>query len=886
MALNIIDFSRGIRPEEIQENFDMLQEQLSRERLSVGGAGIASGLNITVNISEDQFFINVSAGSVIDQQGNEVFIDSKDIEIEPPILYQSRELITMNTDKTALLKHRPYSMNRRRPSEFLDSLEPDKSGVQIRYENSVNQDDYIRLRDIKDKTITITGALSNHLEVIYHYTAKRIDAVYLDENFEIKVISGTTDTTPTAPSIPVDAKFLIAYLEINNEFKDDQDTVDHAYIYIKDDLKRIRNLYTDSEGELYVCGVPFDDLQIIHLHEPSDPQVNTLWLNVADNTLYCWRATNEFTYKNKIDIDTDFVTEIDADIIFSTYMDFMVGENELSVYLNDVKLILGVDYEEIKIDSPTYAGNESDKTRGNTFRILQSLRRPDGLEDVLIPGDTIIYTITYKDSQYMWVPINKMNYISAKTTKVYSTYYDGINEKYLVDIDGEGNRVAYFDSYLANAFGNNKITGYPYKYQFFIFDREKDLNMHFTPDRKELSVMINQTFLHEDQFEEITVFDLYERKLPEEIINAAAQYYGWTTEYLKDYFNGEFDNSGIGFMLVEPLDSGINAETQGYDSIYGSNDLFVEAIVERRICSTPINRKLERSATFVYEDSFTLKDDFEKGYVVDLDRVKYRYNEHQLEVFVDGIKQIEGIDYIEEFGYFKENSAGISTDDIIIPPIDEDPDYQDQDYFIRKKSAICNKFAFLSNKTLSLGSTISIRITTNIYSYDHINNMLDNIGDILTDCKETVGQYSETIELMKEDLTNRVQRVEDKVQEIHNNNDIYLTTESIINISQLPAQVVANTIKSLDHINKSIFLEKDKFDYRLEDIWVEDYINIFYHNIANNYDNYWVRNIHYTIEQIGESYCTLRILNKDLSFDSGDVLYITGIKLSGIGREF
>jgi hypothetical protein len=410
--------------------------------------------------------------------------------------------------------------------------------------------------------------------------------------------------------------------------------------------------------------------------------------------------------------------------------------------------------------------------------------------------------------------------------------------------------------------------------------------MHFTPNRKELSVMINQTFLHEDQFEEITVFDLYERKLPEEIINAAAQYYGWTTEYLKDYFNGEFDNSGIGFMLVEPLDSGINAETQGYDSIYGSNDLFVEAIVERRICSTPINRKLERSATFVYEDSFTLKDNFEKGYVVDLDRVKYRYNEHQLEVFVNGIKQIEGIDYIEEFGYFKENSAGISTDDIIIPPIDEDPGYQDQDYFIRKKSAICNKFAFLSNKTLSIGSTISIRITTNIYSYDHINNMLDNIGDILADCKETVEQYSETIESMKEDLTNRVQRVEDKVQEIHNNNDVYLTTESIINISQLPAQVVANTIKSLDHINSSVFLEKDKLNYRLEDIWVEDYINVFYHNKTNNYDNYWVRNIHYAIEQVGESYCTLRILNKDLSFDSGDVLYITGIKLSSIGRNF
>ena len=81
MALNKIDFSRGIRPEEIQENFEYLQEQISRERLNVGGYGIASGLDIETIVNENTFAVNVSDGTVIDNEGLEVFISGKTIPI-------------------------------------------------------------------------------------------------------------------------------------------------------------------------------------------------------------------------------------------------------------------------------------------------------------------------------------------------------------------------------------------------------------------------------------------------------------------------------------------------------------------------------------------------------------------------------------------------------------------------------------------------------------------------------------------------------------------------------------------------------------------------------------------------------------------------------------
>ncbi len=875
MALNKIDFSNGIRPEEIQENFEYLQQQLSRERLSVGGSGIASGLDMIVDIAEDKFDLIISDGSVIDDEGNEVFIKGKTLNVTPPILYQYKEYCVMSEEKTISLKFTPYAVNRRRPVEYLTSFEPEVSGITIKYKNSMNLDDYIRVRDIVDKTITVTGALKRDLEVVYNYTAKRIDTLYINENLDICILEGegTTSTTPSISKLPEDVKYLIAYIEIDNEYRDETDSVPHAYMYIKDDLRSIRNLYTSSNGVLYICGIPFDDLQIIHLQEPRDPKPYTLWLNLADNTLYCWRTVDDFAYKNKIDITTDFANNINAGLTFSTYMGFELDKHELSVYLNGSKLKLNVDYEEMAEEVVTAGGNEGVvNTRGNGFKILDTLERPDEYEDVLIPGDIITYIIRYKDSQYMWVPVNKMNYITVKNTKVFCTYYEGINQDYIYEISEYNDRKAYFDSDVANSLGVDPISDYPYKYQYFLFDRLNDINMHFTPGVKELSVMINQMCLHEDQFKEITVFDLIEETLPDAVLAAASSQFKWTSEYLNSHFNGEYDSSGIGFMLVEPLDSGANADNVGntWENYYGSNDLFVEAIVERRVCATPLNRKMERSATFVFEESVKIGNPSNK--TITIDKAKYRFDENQLEVFINGLKQVVGVDYIEEFGYLK--------DEIEIKPIDPNEEVKDQDYYLRKKAAVCNKFKFLDDKTLYEGDLITYKITTNVYSYDHINNILDDIGELLEDCKSTVDISKELLDEFREDIENRVSYIEDQVQDVLEIQGDYLTTDSIINKAQLPEIILNNVIKTLNHINTSINLKVGQVTYSLDDIYPEDYVNVFYHNQANKIDSYWVNGLHYEIKESNGS-VFLNILNEySDEIDEGDVLYLSGLRIS------
>lgn len=891
MTLNIIDFSNGIRPEEIQENFNYLQEQLSRERLSVGGSGIASGLEVSFEISEDKFDLIVTDGSVIDEEGNEIFIKGKTISVPPPEMYMLQEYCVLDEDRTITLKHTPYALNRRRPVQYTYSYEPEYSGISIKYKNSLNKDDYIRVRDIIDTTVTVTGALKRELDVVYYYTANRIDTLYINNKFEVdyKVVTveGTTSTTPSISALPLDAKYLIAYIAVDSEYVDEVDTTPHAWMYIKDDLRSIRNLYTAADGTLYICNIPFDDLQIIHLKEPQNPKEYTLWLNIMDNTLYCWRPIDDFVYKNVIDVTTDFLENITtADLTFSTYMSFMMGGEELSVYLNGSQLDYNVDYEEVGIDLPTAAGNEGiENVRGNVFRILEGIRRPDEYEDVLVPGDQITYTIRYKDSQYMWVPINRMNYINVKNRKVYSTWYEGISNKYIYEKNKFGDDKAYFDSELANSLGKDPVNYYPYKYQYFLFHRTDDMNMHFTPGKNELSVMINQMYLHEDQFKEITVFDIIERKLPDSVLAAAASKFGWTTQYLDQNFNGMYDNSGIGFMLVEPLDSGAQADGNGssWENLYGSDDLFVEAIVERRVCATPMNRKLERSATFILEDTVEVNNDIVKTKIIELNDVKYRYDEHQLEVFINGVKQIKDKDYIEEYGsikYFKDDGDM----DEKFAPINEDEKPEDQDYFIRKKAAVCTKFKFL--KDLSIGALITYKITTNVYSYDHINNILDDIGDILTDCKATVENNTTLMEELQDNLNARMEAIEMRVQDYIDDHSDFLTSDSIINIGQMPAISVNNMIKSLEHINTSIQLNKQgSKEYELLDIYPEDYLTVIYHQYISNtdsyVDSYWLNGVHYEIKQsaLDSKKTVLKVLT-NYNQNGHDVLYLSGLKLS------
>ncbi len=210
MKLNKIDFSDGIRPEEIQENFEMLQDQINRERLGVGGYGLSYGFDITTNISDTEFSINVGEASIVNEKGEEIYVPGCKIDIDLPELYTTLEYKTINYNNQIDLKHIPYSVSRRKPSEYVPR-DPSFSGIYINYpSNSYNTDDYIRVSNITGTILTVTGAINREVVVRYSYTADRIDAVYLKNDNTVDVVKGSTSSSPSYPTMPADCKYVIA----------------------------------------------------------------------------------------------------------------------------------------------------------------------------------------------------------------------------------------------------------------------------------------------------------------------------------------------------------------------------------------------------------------------------------------------------------------------------------------------------------------------------------------------------------------------------------------------------------------------------------------------------------------------------------------------------
>ena len=902
MSLNKIDFSDGIRPEEIQENFEFLQQQINRERLGVGGFGIASGFEVSPIVDEHRFQIHVSAASIIDNTGEELFIPACDIDIEPPELYTALEHRTINYNNTISLNQVPYAANRRKPAEYLANKAPQVSGIYINYPaNNYNIDDYIRVSDIKGSILTVTGAISKEVVVRYNYTADRIDTVYLDNNNKVSVIKGTTSTTPSKPYMPVDGKLLIAYIMIEHRYVDEFTTVPSANLYVKEDMRSLRNLYTDDENNLYICGTPFDDLQIVHMKEPKNPKENTLWLNTEENTLYYWKSTDGFVYTNKIIVDTDFVTEDNANRDFATYMNFILDANELEVYHNGNKLLKGVHYYELYNNLPTYNQNIPDKAEGNSFRIIEDETSNNGL--TLKVGDEIMYMIKYKDSQYMWVPVNKMTYTNAKSTKVYCT------NDYMPDHKG-----GYFDSDMARYMGqspaNNESLPYEYKYQYFLFHREKDLDMLFTPNRHELSIHINQMVLHEDQFEEITIHDLYGEndKIPKEVKDTASVYYGWTKLEIEKMVD-DYDNTGIGFMLLEPLDSGLNASSHSYEEPDGSADLYVEAIVERRISCSPIKRKLQRTATFVAENTIIADEEIAQTGIVNLVNDEYyRYKENQLEVYINGNKLNKAAifgrepELIEQFGYYIQSTIEGEPDAIVRPlhdprvdgfddDFDEYTDEQyenyifDQSYFEKRRAAVCTMFKI--NKHINPGDVITYKITTNVYSHDHINNLLDNLEARLGTNSDTILAAYEDILEHKEEIEARVVDIENKVQELNNSSnenrdESYFDQFGVLSMSNMPPEMLQTMITSLQHINTNFEYQENKNEYIINDIRSHDYLTVVRRDV-NGYDHFLIPKADYdVIDRLdGDTWkgTIFSVLNTK-GWQTEDKVFITGIKLS------
>lgn len=306
--LKPVDFSDGIREDEINEHFDSVNEQLRRERLYVAGSGVMSGLNFSASQFMSttnnvlQLRLNISEGSVVDFNGDEVFFSDAIFTIDAPKLIPKTETVVLDDNGTATLLYAPYATTRATLSE----LDLPNSGV-----TTVDADNITR----KIAHISIQGTKVQYdaknkgkrVTISYSYALKRYDLVYIDNNYDIKILQGLSSSSPSVPmpkSTVVDNttvqgyKYILGYILVdpiytNLSAPNPVDRLPHANILVTKEYKNLRNIYTDEANGLYICGTPFKDLQIIHMDKPQEPvKENTLWYDAAYNKLKIYRTVD------------------------------------------------------------------------------------------------------------------------------------------------------------------------------------------------------------------------------------------------------------------------------------------------------------------------------------------------------------------------------------------------------------------------------------------------------------------------------------------------------------------------------------------------------------------------------------------------------------------
>lgn len=791
--MQLIDFSQGIKSTEIQHNFDVIQYQLDKERISVAGSGISYGLDFQV----DGFNLTIKEGCLINNKGQEVYIDETTIAVEKPILIEKVEhQLIVNQYNRVYLTETPYASNRMTIAENVDINDV---GIKI---VKTGTEDSVPVASIEGKVLNLkpfVGTLANvSVDVKYYYTYRRRDVVYIDNEFKIRYREGITSPSPSIPKLDKDEySYILGYVEVNGHSVDVLTNMVKASLKVIKEFKSVRNVYSDSNNKLYLCGTPFDSLKVIHLVEPSDPEENTFWYDLSTNRLKIWRATDTYTFAKEYVVET---SNPNAEHKFATDIPYLYKGGQLSVYVNG-KLLGPSQYKEGS-DLST-AQQREEYIFSSEFQVLSKLEK----------GDRVSYRIERTDGFMEWVTINDTSYID-------------IEERYMWSPEQMENEVIDFE----------------HDKQHFFFHATNNKALLFTPDTNALEIMIDQVPLHNDQFKEITMIDAIASEDADMIKSKLINYYGYPEEFNMEDVHEEYENIGIGFKLNAPLDE------------YS----YVEVRVKHRVNSSPIAKRFQRSATFVAEGSEEYRKFITDEYGNNIYNEPifktsgiYRYDENQLDVFLNGRRLEKDVEWIE----VKQKTRSL-------------------------KAVPCDSFEILPKANIEDGDRVSYKLTTNVYSYDHVEAILNNFNIAIDDCKQIVQETKEKIDATKEEVDQKIEIVEgqiEQVQQITNNLDsTYMKKTDVLGRQNVDASLLAGIMSS--SFNHVITVSQER-TYDITNICSDkDFVLLF--NLNDNNGNKILKrntgdNDEYMITT-NDGVVTLTLLSP--SIQEGHKLYLTGIK--------
>lgn len=387
LRLNKLDFAKGVRSNELNENFDLIKYWIEAERLRIGGWGIVEGFELTKNLTN--FTIDVGPGIIINQHGEEIHVPKTNPPLfaGPPVYETLVE--THIVDESGLLKlnFAMYSNHNHHTIKYVPPVDVPE-GIEEEFTITVTETGaklnlFRDVQSIIENLVVLPEYAGQEVTVEYMYANDRIDGIFLRKDgqeyeYELGIIS-------TSPSEQVVQEYFdrgyyligFAYWHVGLEVDVEFLTGDRT----------LRKVFVDEHNVLYLNGKPYVEKKVIYFEEPKPAKENDLWYDVEEEVLKIWRPNKDNIYEWQIinDLSRTLVSvhqfspdENPKDLqtfSFDPYPElaFIPGHNQLEVFVDQVA-IMADQFEEI------YPEDGEGFASGQGFKFKYPLERPSIVE--------------------------------------------------------------------------------------------------------------------------------------------------------------------------------------------------------------------------------------------------------------------------------------------------------------------------------------------------------------------------------------------------------------------------------------------------------------------------------------------------------------------------
>lgn len=283
MSLKRIDFSDGIRSDNIQYNFEDLQGQINYDRSFIVGPGIAKGLNIDVD--ETNYIITVNDGTIIDPDGAIINVKGKTYEIDlPSNIMQTIIKDYVVNNGTITLTDIPYASNGKYIAAIDDKINDYHNDIIVNTlaDNEIKD---FSMASSSPNTLYFNNIANNTILSVQYYIAFNIIfTIYINTDNEIQICRSISSTSPSEYDLS-DFKYKLGNIFVKSNVNG------YTTISKTQDMSDRVNIYTDENGKLYIDGKSWDSITNIYTYAPLEPKENDIWYNnqYGNNQLLVYR---------------------------------------------------------------------------------------------------------------------------------------------------------------------------------------------------------------------------------------------------------------------------------------------------------------------------------------------------------------------------------------------------------------------------------------------------------------------------------------------------------------------------------------------------------------------------------------------------------------------